>query len=125
MKPDHLKPLIWIGTSRRELRAMPQVVQSEFGYALYLAQLGGVHRKSKPLKGFGGTRVMEIVSDHRGNSYRCIYTVRFSGPVYVLHTFQKKSKKGRETPKAEIELIQQRLREAERVMRVERSATGE
>jgi phage-related protein len=68
---------------------------------------------------------MEIVSDHRGNSYRCIYTVRFSGPVYVLHTFQKKSRKGRETPKAEIELIQQRLREAERVMRVERSATGE
>jgi phage-related protein len=68
---------------------------------------------------------MEIVSDHRGNSYRCIYTVRFSGPVYVLHAFQKKSKKGRETPKAEIELIQQRLREAERVTGVERSATGE
>ena len=77
MKPDHLKSLIWIGTSRRELRAMPQVVQCEFGYALYLAQLGGIHRKSKPLKGFGGTGVMEIVSDHRGNSYRCIYTVRF------------------------------------------------
>src|ERR1700730_6492994 len=120
MKPHHL---IWIGTGRRELRAMPQVVQSEFGYALYVAQLGGIHRKSKPLKGFGGTRVMEIVSDHRGNSYRCIYTVRFSGPVYVLHTFQKKSKKGRETPKAGIELIQQRLRAVERVMGLKRSAT--
>jgi phage-related protein len=65
-------------------------VQSELVHALYVAQLGGIHRKSKPLKGFGGTRVMEIVSDHRGNSYRCIYTVRFSGPIYVLHTFQKK-----------------------------------
>ena len=113
MKPDHLKSLIWIGTSRRELRAMPQVVQSEFGYALYLAQLGGIHRKSKPLKRFGGTRVMEIVGDHRGNSYRCIYTVRFSGPVYVLHAFQKKSKRGIATPKRDVDLIRKRYSEAQ------------
>jgi phage-related protein len=98
---------------------MPQAVQSDFGYALYVAQRGGMHRKSKPLKGFGGTGVVEIVNDHRGNTYRCIYTVRFAGSVYVLHAFQKKSKKGRETPKAEIKLIKQRLREAERIAKGE------
>ncbi len=113
--PDYLKPVIWIGTSRRNLSAMPEAVQGDFGYALYVAQQGGTHRKSKALKGFGGAGVVEIVSDHRGDTYRCIYTVRFAGSVYVLHAFQKKSKKGRETPKAEIELIKQRLREAERI----------
>jgi phage-related protein len=110
-----LKPLIWIGTSRRELNTMPQAVRSDFGYALYVAQQGGMHRKSKPLKGFGGAGVVEIVNDYRGDTYRCIYTVRIAGSVYVLHVFQKKSKKGRETPKAEIELIRRRLREAERI----------
>jgi phage-related protein len=117
--PDHLKPLIWVGKSRRELSAMPQAVQSDFGYALYVAQQGGLHRKSKPLKGFGGAGVVEIVNEHRGDTYRCIYTVRFAGSVYVLHAFQKKSKKGRETPKAEIELIRRRLREAERIAKGE------
>jgi phage-related protein len=117
--PGHLKPLVWIGTSRRELSAMPQAVRSELGYALYVAQLGGTHRKAKPLKGFGGAWVMEIVSDHRGDSYRCVYTVRFAGSVYVLHAFQKKSKRGRETPRAEIALIKQRFGEAERLARGE------
>ena len=119
--PDDLKPLIWIGTSRRELTAMPQAVQSEFGYALYVAQQGGMHRNAKPLKGFGGAGVVEIASEHRGDTYRCIYTVRFAGSVYVLHAFQKKSKKGRETPKAEIELIRRRLREAERIVKGQQS----
>jgi phage-related protein len=100
---------------------MPQAVQSEFDYALYVAQQGGIHRKSKPLKGFGGAGVVEIVNDYRSDTYRCIYTVRIAGSVYVLHVFQKKSKKGRETPKAEIELIRRRLREAERVAKGERS----
>ena len=94
-------------------------VQSDFGYALYVAQQGGLHRKSKPLKGFGGAGVVEIVNEHRGDTYRCIYTVRFAGSVYVLRAFQKKSKKGRETPKAEIELIRRRLREAERIAKGE------
>jgi phage-related protein len=102
--PGHLKPLVWIGTSRRELSAMPQAVRSELGYALYVAQLGGTHRKAKPLKGFGGTWVMEIVSDHRGDSYRCVYTVRFAGSVYVLHAFQKKSKRGARHPRPRLRL---------------------
>lgn len=113
--PVYLKPIIWIGASRRELGAMPDKVQADFGYALYVAQQGDQHRNAKPLKGFGGGGVVEIVSDRRGDTFRCIYTVRFAGTVYVLHAFQKKSKKERATPKSEIELVKQRLREAERI----------
>jgi len=83
------------------------------GYALYVAQLGDKHRNAKPLRGFGGAGVLEIVSDHEGDTFRCIYTVRIAGAVYVLHAFQKKSKSGRETPKTEIDLIKRRLRDAE------------
>ena len=89
------------------------------GYALYVAQLGGKHRDTKPLKGFGGTGVVEIVKDHRGDTFRTVYTVRFAGTVYVLHVFQKKSKSGNETPKTDKTLIETRLREALRI------ATGE
>jgi phage-related protein len=83
------------------------------GYALYVAQLGDKHRDAKPLRGFGGAGVLEIVSDHQGDTFRCIYTVRIAGSVYVLHAFQKKSRKGRETAKAEIDMIKRRLRDAE------------
>jgi phage-related protein len=83
------------------------------GYALYVAQLGDKHRDAKPLRGFGGAGVLEIVSDHQGDTLRCIYTVRIAGSVYVLHAFQKKSKTGRETPNSDIELIRRRLRDAE------------
>jgi phage-related protein len=78
------------------------------GYALYVAQLGGKHRDAKPLKGFGGTSVVEIVKDHRGDTFRTVYTVRFAGAVYVLHVFQKKSKTGRETPKTDRILVEKR-----------------
>ena len=94
---------------------MPEKVQADFGYALYVAQQGDKHRNAKPLTGFGGGGVVEIVSDYRGDTFRCIYTVRLAGSVYVLHAFQKKSKKGRATPKAEIELLKARLRDAERL----------
>jgi phage-related protein len=87
------------------------------GYALYLAQAGGKHRDTKPLIGFGGAGVVEIVADHHGDTFRGIYTVRFAGAVYVLHAFQKKSKSGRETPHRDTELIAQRLREAEEMAR--------
>ena len=83
------------------------------GYALYVAQLGDKHRDAKPLRGFGGAGVLEIVSDHQGDTFRCVYTVRIGTSVYVLHAFQKKSKSGRETPKTEIDLIRRRLRDAE------------
>jgi len=113
--PVYLKPVIWIGASRRDLSAMPE--QADFGYALYVAQQRDKHRNAKPLKGFGGGGVVEIVSDHRGDTFRCIYTVRIAGSVYVLHVFQKKSKRGVATTKRDIDLIRQRLAEVERLHR--------
>ena len=85
------------------------------GYALYVAQRGGKHRDTKVLSGFGGAGVVEILRDHRGDTFRAVYTVRFGDAVYVLHAFQKKSKTGRETPRPAIELIKQRLQEAEQI----------
>jgi phage-related protein len=121
IEPSVLKPVIWIGSSRREFRALPGEVKAHMGYALYVAQQGGKHRDAKPLKGFGGAGVVEIVKDHRGDTFRTVYTVRLARTVYVLHVFQKKSKTGRATPKFEMELIAQRLREAERIARGEKS----
>jgi len=85
------------------------------GYALYVAQRGGKHRNAKTLTGFGSAGVMEVVKDHRGDTFRAVYTVRFAEAVFVLHAFQKKSKSGRETPRMDIELIERRLRDAERI----------
>jgi len=87
------------------------------GYALYVAQRGGRHRDAKTLTGFGGAGVVEIVRDYRGDTFRAVYTLRYSDAVYVLHAFQKKSKTGRETPRLEMELIERRLRDAEQVAR--------
>jgi phage-related protein len=90
----------------------PQAVQREMGYALFLAQMGERHPiMSKPLKGLGGGTTVELVETHSGNAYRAIYTVRFANAVYVLHAFQKKSKKGIRTPRREQEIIERRLRE--------------
>jgi phage-related protein len=83
------------------------------GFALWQAQRGGKHADAKVLKGFGGGGVLEVVEDHEGSTYRAVYTVKFSGAVYVLHAFQKKSKKGIKTPQREIELIRKRLKTAE------------
>jgi phage-related protein len=93
------------------LRAYPQDVQDEIGYALYLAQVGEKYFRVKPLKGLG-PGVLKIVADYRGDTYRGVYTVRFADKVYVLHVFQKKSKKGIRTPQSEIELVRQRLKRA-------------
>src|ERR1700719_79638 len=110
-----LKPVVWLGSSRKDLREFPSPVQDHMGYALYVAQLGGKHRDAKTLTGFGGAGVLEIVKDHRGDTFRAVYTLRYAGTVYVLHAFQKKSKTGRETPRRDLELIQQRLRLAEQI----------
>ena len=83
------------------------------GYALYIAQMGERPKSAKPLKGFKGAGVLELVEDHAGDAYRAVYTVRFAERVYVLHAFQKKAKKGMATPKSEIRLVEQRLRAAE------------
>jgi len=108
-----------MGSSKSDLGLMPPEVRSHMGYALYVAQQGGKHRDAKPLKGFGGAGVVEIVKDHRGDTFRAVYTVRIAGAVYVLHVFQKKSKKGRGTPKADMELITMPLRKAELLARGE------
>jgi phage-related protein len=110
-----LKPVIWVGTSRKDLREFPAPVQDHMGYALYVAQRGGKHRDAKPLSGFGGAGVVEIVTDHRGDTFRAVYTLRYAGRLFVLHAFQKKSKTGRETPRRDMELIKQRLRQAEQI----------
>src|SRR5471032_2225300 len=107
------KPVEWIGSSYRDFRAFPDDVQDHMGFALHLAQIGGKHNNAKPLKGFGGAGVLEIVSDHVGDTYRAVYTVKFSQAVYVLHAFQKKSKMGSKTPPAELKLIERRLKLAE------------
>ena len=110
-----LRPLVWVGTSLRDLKWFPDEVQDEIGYGLFLAQSGDRHRKAKPLKGFGGAGVLDMISDHQGNTYRAVYTVRLVHAVYVLHAFQKKSKHGIETSKRDLELIRQRLKEAEQM----------
>lgn len=108
-----LKELEWIGSSRKDMMALPRPVQRTFGYALYLTQLGDRPPEAKPLKGFGGAGVLELVEDYRGDTYRAVYTVRFATKVYVLHVFQKKAKHGIATPKHEIDLIRDRLKQAE------------
>jgi phage-related protein len=114
------KPVVWIGSSRKDLREFPEAVQDHMGYALYVAQQGGKHRDTKRLTGFGGGGVVEITKDYRGDTFRAVYTLRYQGAVYVLHAFQKKSKTGRETPRRDIELIKQRLGEAERIAKGEK-----
>jgi phage-related protein len=106
-----LKPVVWLGDSLRALRSFPGTVQDEMGYAIYLAQCGQKHVSARPLKGLG-SGVLEVVSDHRGDTFRSVYTVRFADRVFVLHAFQKKSKSGIATPKADVELIKQRLKQA-------------
>ena len=113
MIPPFVKLLVWVGSSLKELREFPSAVQDEMGFALYEAQCGLKPLDAKPLKGFGGANVLEIVSDYRTDTYRAVYTVRFNDQVYVLHAFQKKSKKGIATSQSDIELIRRRLTQAE------------
>lgn len=113
MNNDALKPLEWIGSSKKDLRSFPVEVRERIGFALYEAQLGDKPDNAKPLKGYHGASVLEVVEDHDSDTYRAVYTVRFAGIVYVLHAFQKKSKHGISTPQRELDLVKQRLREAE------------
>ncbi len=106
------KPVRWIGSSRDDLRAFPEDVRLRVGGALWEAQLGRKAGWAKPLKGFGGAGVLEVVDDFDGDTFRAVYTVRFAGVIYVLHAFQKKSKSGIATPRHEIALIEQRLKRA-------------
>ncbi len=110
------KPVIWMGDSRQVLRNFPALVRDEIGFALYRAQVGSGHASAKPLKGFG-SGVLEVLSDHRGDTFRAVYTVRFAETVYVLHAFQKKSTKGIATPARELDLVKARLKHAEALHR--------
>ena len=115
--PPALKPLFWLGSSKRDLQALPDDVVDVFGYALYLAQIGKKHEQAKPLKGFGSAGVLEVVEDWKGSTYRAAYTVRCAGAVFVLHVFQKRSKRGIATPTVDMDLIHQRLKAAEQIAR--------
>jgi phage-related protein len=112
---DRPKPLFWVASSKRDLRALPRMVQKSFGHALLEAQRGGRHEDAKVLKGFGGGGVLELVENYQGSAYRAVYTVRFAGAILVLHVFQKKSKRGKKTPKPVIDLIRERLRAAKAI----------
>ncbi|QCX49363.1 type II toxin-antitoxin system RelE/ParE family toxin [Ralstonia pseudosolanacearum] len=105
-----IRPLRWVGSAKKDLGSMPADVQDTFGYALHLAQVGGKHSQAKPLKGYGGAGVLEVVEDHQGDTYRAVYTVRYAAAVYVLHCFQKKSTHGIATPKPDMDLIDARLK---------------
>lgn len=108
-----LRTLNFVGSSREDLKTFPEEVRQDIGYALFEAQRGQKPTAAKPLQGFGGAGVLEIIERHDGEAYRAVYTVKFHSVVYVLHCFQKKARRGIKTPQQEIELIKQRLRIAE------------
>ena len=112
MEKQQPVPLIWLGSTKKAVQSFPLLVRQAVGFALFQAQLGGKHTNAKPLKGFGGAGVLEVVERYDGDTYRAVYTVKFVGVVYVLHAFQKKSKKGIQTPKQDIDLIKKRLQQA-------------
>jgi len=111
--PPSEKSLKWIGSSYKDLMALPVDVRRFFGFALSLAQAGDTHDAAKVLKGFGGAGVLEVVEDDVGGTYRAVYTVKFAEAVFVLHCFQKKSKRGVSTPKEDMDIIHARLKIAE------------
>jgi len=112
---QNLKAVLWVGSSKRDLLVMPKKVVTNFGYAIYQAQLGIHPDIAKPLKGFSGADVVELVENYRSDTFRAVYTVQFSDTLIVLHAFQKKSTKGIATPKQEIELIKSRLKRAKEI----------
>lgn len=107
------KVLHWMGSSLKDLKALPDEIRRAFGHALHLAQAGEKHEAAKPLRGFGSAGVLEVVESDEGGTYRAVYAVRFHNAVYVLHCFQKKSTRGIKTADHDIELIKSRLKAAE------------
>ena len=113
MTDEPARPVAWVGSSKKDFRNFPDDVQDAMGFALYQAQIGNWHGSMKVLKGFGGAGVVELVESHQGDTYRAVYTVRLAEAVYVLHSFQKKSKSGIKTPPQDMEMIKSRLKLAE------------
>lgn len=119
---DKVKQLEWIASSYKDLMALPPDMRRRFGYALSLAQMGDQDDAAKVLKGFGGAGVLEVVEDDAGGTYRAVYTVKFADAVFVLHCFQKKSKRGIATPKQDMDIIHARLKVAEALAQEIRNA---
>jgi phage-related protein len=111
------KPLVWMGSSKKDLLKLPSTVIDVFGYALYLAQTGGRHPDTRILRGFGDASVIEAVESATACTYRAVYTVRFPENVFVLHVFQKKSRSGIATPTSDMEVIRERLRMVQALVR--------
>lgn len=109
------RPLLWIGSSKKDLLALPTKIRKFFGHALHFAQCGEQHEAAKTLKGFGGGSVLEVVETSADGTYRAVYTVKFEEAVFVLHCFQKKSKRGIATPKKDMDIIRSRLKLAEAI----------
>lgn len=124
MSDPALRPLLWVASSKRDLMKMPDDVINDFGFGFYQAQRGDFPDIGKPLKGFGGARVVELKRDDEQGTFRAVYTVQFEEVVFVLHAFQKKSKEGKETPKQDIELIHSRLKLAEGMYKDWRNKRG-
>jgi phage-related protein len=112
---DIEKPLIWMGSSKRDLMGLPVRVRKFFGHALHFAQIGERHDAAKVLKGFAGSGVLELIEDDAHGTYRAVYSVKFEKAVFVLHCFQKESKSGISTPKKDMDVIRLRLKAAERL----------
>jgi phage-related protein len=108
--PPNIKPVSWIGSTKEDLSALHEDVRDAVGQALFEAQRGGKHVHTKPLSGYGDAKVLEVVVDHDGDTFRAVYTVRWPDRIYVLHVFQKKSKSGVKTPRAYMNLIDARLK---------------
>ena len=108
-----MRPVIWVGSSKEDLKTFPADVQDRVGFALYQAQIGLRHRDTKTLRGMG-SHVIEIVSRYDSDTYRTVYTVQFKSALYVLHAFRKKAKKGIATPKQDVDVIRRRLKVAEK-----------
>jgi phage-related protein len=123
--PTHEKPLTWIASSYKDLMALPEDVRRRVGYALSLAQMGDQDDSAKVLMGFGGSGVLEVIEDDAGGTYRAVYTVKFARAVFVLHCFQKKSKRGIATPQKDIEIIRARLKVAEAISKERRHAQND
>ena len=107
------KPLIWIASSKKDLADLPEDIIDEFGYGFHLAQHGQQHDSAKIMKGFGGAGVLELIENDAAGTYRAVYTIQMKNAVFVLHVFQKKSKHGIATPQKDIDLIKQRLKQAQ------------
>ncbi len=118
------KPIKWVSSAKRDLDALPEDVKDVFGHAIDLAQAGGKHPDAKVMTGFGSAGVLEVVEDHKGDTFRAVYTVKFAGWVYVLHCFQKKSKSGIATPKPDMDMINTRLKAAKQDFEVWQAQQG-